>query len=395
MTKLLLRRLIGQRQDYSDSNFRKRCGMLSGAVGIVTNALLVAGKLAVGLLSGSIAIVADAINNISDAASSVITLVGFRLAAKPADREHPFGHARFEYLSGLMVAVLILFIGVELVKSSIEKILNPQGISATLVTVVVLVASVLLKLWQAGFYRALGTQISSTALLASATDSISDVFSTSAVLLSTLIAWKTGLVLDGYMGLAVALFIIYSGLRLIKETLDPIIGQAPDHELVETIETMIKSYDGVLGMHDLMVHSYGPGSIFASVHVEVDANEDILKSHDMIDNIERDICRSLGIQLVIHHDPVVTDDPEINELSAFVSGVVVGIDPSLSMHDFRLVRGPTHTNLIFDVVVPCGWNTSHSDLADEIAARIKRRNPSFFAVITIDSSYISKNLSAR
>ncbi len=395
LTELLLRLFIKETPGRTEQAMRRRYGTLSGVVGICTNVALVAGKLAVGLVSGSISIIADAVNNLSDAASSIVTLVGFRMAAKPADREHPFGHARFEYLSGLVVSIMILLIGVELLKSSVDKIIHPEPINASLITVIVLLLSALLKLWQGSFYRTVGKRISSAALMASATDSMSDVVSTTAVLFSTAIAWQTGLQLDAYMGLAVAVFILYSGIKMIKETLSPILGEAPDEALVLEIEQRIKGYDGVIGMHDLMVHNYGPGNSFASAHVEVDAKADILKSHDLIDNIEREISRELGIQLVIHHDPVVTDDPELNELMAYVTGVVVGIDPSLNMHDFRIVRGPTHTNLIFDVVVPCGWATPHAELADAIAAQIKRRDPTLYAVITIDSSYISKNLPAR
>ncbi len=395
LTELLLRLFIKETPGRTEQAMRRRYGTLSGVVGICTNIALVAGKLAVGLVSGSISIIADAVNNLSDAASSIVTLVGFRMAAKPADREHPFGHARFEYLSGLVVSIMILLIGVELLKSSVDKIIHPEPINASLITVIVLLLSALLKLWQGSFYRTVGKRISSAALMASATDSMSDVVSTTAVLVSTAIAWQTGLQLDAYMGLAVAVFILYSGIKMIKETLSPILGEAPDEALVLEIEQRIKGYDGVIGMHDLMVHNYGPGNSFASAHVEVDAKADILKSHDLIDNIEREISRELGIQLVIHHDPVVTDDPELNELMAYVTGVVVGIDPSLNLHDFRIVRGPTHTNLIFDVVVPCGWATPHAELADAIAAQIKRRDPTLYAVITIDSSYISKNLPAR
>ncbi len=395
LTELLLRLFIKETPGRTEQAMRRRYGTLSGVVGICTNIALVAGKLAVGLVSGSISIIADAVNNLSDAASSIVTLVGFRMAAKPADREHPFGHARFEYLSGLVVSIMILLIGVELLKSSVDKIIHPEPINASLITVIVLLLSALLKLWQGSFYRTVGKRISSAALMASATDSMSDVVSTTAVLFSTAIAWQTGLQLDAYMGLAVAVFILYSGIKMIKETLSPILGEAPDEALVLEIEQRIKGYDGVIGMHDLMVHNYGPGNSFASAHVEVDAKADILKSHDLIDNIEREISRELGIQLVIHHDPVVTDDPELNELMAYVTGVVVGIDPSLNLHDFRIVRGPTHTNLIFDVVVPCGWATPHAELADAIAAQIKRRDPTLYAVITIDSSYISKNLPAR
>ncbi len=395
MTQLLLKLFIKETPGEPETGRRRRYGTLSGAVGICTNIILVAGKLAVGLISGSISIIADAVNNLSDAASSVVTLVGFRMAAKPADREHPFGHARFEYLSGLVVSIMILLIGVELLKSSVDKIIRPEAVNASLTTVIVLLLSVLLKLWQGSFYRTVGKRICSAALMASAADSMSDVISTMAVLVSTVIAWQTGLQLDAYMGLAVALFILYSGVKMIKATLNPILGEAPDEALVREIEERIKSYDGVLGMHDLMVHNYGPGNSFASVHVEVDAKEDILKSHDLIDNIEREISRDLSIQLVIHHDPVVTDDPELSELMAYVTGVVVGIDPCLNLHDFRIVRGPTHTNLIFDVVVPCGWTAPHAELADQIATQIKRKDPNLYAVITIDSSYIAKNLPAR
>lgn len=395
MTQLLLRLFIKETKGEHENGMRQRYGTLSGVVGICTNIVLVAGKLAVGLVSGSISIIADAVNNLSDAASSVVTLVGFRMAAKPADREHPFGHARFEYLSGLVVSIMILLIGVELLKSSVDKIIRPEAVNASLTTVIVLLLSVLLKLWQGSFYRTVGKRICSAALMASAADSMSDVISTTAVLVSTVIAWQTGLQLDAYMGLAVAVFILYSGIKMIKVTVGPILGEAPDETLVREIEERIKSYDGVIGMHDLMVHNYGPGNSFASVHVEVDAKEDILKSHDLIDNIEREISRDLSMQLVIHHDPVVTDDPELSELMAYVTGVVVGIDPCLNLHDFRIVRGPTHTNLIFDVVVPCGCVTPHAELADRIAAQIKRRDPNLYAVITIDSSYISKNLPAR
>lgn len=395
MTGLLIRLFSKRIQGLSAAERRKRYGMFSGIVGIGTNLLLVAGKLAVGLASGSVSIVADAVNNLSDAASSVVTLVGFRLAAKPADREHPFGHARFEYLSGLMVSVFVLIIGFELIQSSVGKMMNPERLDASAVTVTVLALGIVLKLWQAAFYRTLGRQIDSTALMASAADSLSDVISTGAVLISTVIAWRTGVNLDAYIGLLVALIIMYSGVRMIKKTLNPILGEAPGEELVGRLEEQIKAYDGVLGMHDLMVHSYGPGSYFASAHVEVDAKEDILKSHDLIDNIEREVGERLGVQLVIHHDPVVTNDPWLNEWRKFVQTVTTALDPALTTHDFRLVRGPTHTNLIFDLVVPCGYKTPHTALADEIAARIKERDPAVYAVITVDSSYISENLPAR
>ncbi len=392
MTSLLIRLFVKNSEDITNDKVRGRYGILSGAVGICTNLVLFAGKLIAGTLSNSISIVADAVNNLSDASSSVITLVGFKLAGKPADKEHPFGHARFEYLSGLAVAIIILLIGFELGKTSINKIFHPEAVVFSILSVVVLAVSMLLKLWQGVFYRTIGRRISSTALIASATDSLSDVISTGAVLTSALIARFTGLQLDAYMGLAVAAFIIYSGGKLILETVNPILGEAPDCELVSAVERQILAYPGVLGIHDLMVHSYGPGKTFASVHVEVSAHEDILLSHDLIDNIERDVSKQFNLQLVIHLDPIVVDDPQINELRAFVRKVVADIDQSLSMHDFRAVQGPTHTNLIFDVVVPSGYKKQEEELVSEIAAQIKARDERLYAVVTIDNSYVSVNM---
>ncbi len=392
MTSLLIKLFVKNSEDIANDRVRGRYGILSGAVGICTNLLLFAGKLIAGTLTNSISIVADAVNNLSDASSSVITLVGFKLAGKPADKEHPFGHARFEYLSGLAVAIIILLIGFELGKTSIDKIFHPGDVVFSILSVVVLAASMLLKLWQGVFYRTIGRRISSTALIASATDSLSDVISTGAVLVSALIARFTGLQLDAYMGLAVAAFILYSGGKLILETVNPILGEAPDCELVSAVERQILAYPGVLGIHDLLVHSYGPGKTFASVHVEVSAHEDILVSHDLIDNIERDVSKQFNLQLVIHLDPIVVDDPKINELRAFVRKVVTDIDQSLSMHDFRAVQGPTHTNLIFDVVVPSGYKKQEEELVSEIAAQIKARDERLYAVVTIDSSYVSVNM---
>ncbi len=392
MTGLLIKLFVKNSEDIANDRVRGRYGILSGAVGICTNLLLFAGKLIAGTLTNSISIVADAVNNLSDASSSVITLVGFKLAGKPADKEHPFGHARFEYLSGLAVAIIILLIGFELGKTSIDKIFHPGDVVFSILSVVVLAVSMLLKLWQGVFYRTIGRRISSTALIASATDSLSDVISTGAVLVSALIARFTGLQLDAYMGLAVAAFILYSGGKLILETVNPILGEAPDCELVSAVERQILAYPGVLGIHDLLVHSYGPGKTFASVHVEVSAHEDILVSHDLIDNIERDVSKQFNLQLVIHLDPIVVDDPKINELRAFVRKVVTDIDQSLSMHDFRAVQGPTHTNLIFDVVVPSGYNKQEEELVSEIAAQIKARDERLYAVVTIDSSYVSVNM---
>ncbi len=393
MTELLVRLFITNKKGAAGDTVRERYGILSGVVGICTNLLLVSGKLAAGLISGSIAVIADAVNNLADATSSVITLIGFKLSAKPADKEHPFGHARFEYISGLAVAILVLLIGIELAKTSVDKIINPEHVAVGAFSIIVLAVSALLKLWQSRFYRSIGRRIASQALLASSTDSLCDVVSTAAVLVSAVISLTAGVNLDAYMGLAVALFILYSGIKLIKEALDPILGEAPDEKLVAAIDKVITGYDNVLGLHDLMVHSYGPGKAFASVHVEVDAKADVLVSHDMIDNIEREVFDRLGVQLVIHYDPVVTDDPMLNELRDFVQRTVKAVNEALTMHDFRIVRGPTHTNLIFDVVVPSGIGDT-TNLAEDIAAKIKERDPGFYAVITLDNSYISQNMPA-
>lgn len=395
MTNLLIRLFIKNSEDISNDRVRSRFGVLGGIVGICTNLLLFTGKLIAGLLSNSISIIADAINNLSDASSSVITLFGFKMAGKPADKEHPFGHARFEYLSGLAVSIIILLIGFELGKTSIQKILHPEAVSFSLISVGVLIASMLLKLWQGIFYRTIGKRINSTALIASATDSLSDVISTGAVLVSAVIALFFDLQLDAYMGLAVAVFILYSGVKLVVQTINPILGEAPDHELVQSIEEKILSYQGVLGIHDLMVHSYGPNRFFASVHVEVSAKEDIMLSHDLIDNIEREVGQQLGIQMVVHMDPIVLDDPQVDELRTFVKKVVSDIDGQITMHDFRAVQGPTHTNLIFDIVVPCGSKKNKDELVNEIAVRIKQRDERLFAVITVDSSYVSVNMPAK
>ncbi|MDF2567553.1 MAG: cation-efflux pump, partial [Oscillospiraceae bacterium] len=296
----------------------------------------------------SIAITADSINNLSDAFSCVITLVGFKLSSRPADEKHPYGHARYEYISGLAVSFIILLIGVELVKSSFEKIIDPEPTLFSFLSVIVLLVSIGIKLWQSNFNKFVGRKIKSTALEATSADSLNDVIATSAVLISTIVAKLFGWQIDGYMGLGVALFIIYSAIKLIGETLNPLIGVAPDDDFVCEIEERILSYKGILGIHDLVIHNYGPGRCFASVHAEVSANEDILVSHDIIDNIERDFMTKMDIHLVIHLDPIVTDNEYINNLRKLTKEIIDGIDSLLSMHDFRIVVGTTHTNLIFE-----------------------------------------------
>lgn len=389
MTQLLLKLFVKDAQDTRNPHVRTQYGQLAGIVGIICNIFLFVAKLSIGLLFNIISITADAINNLSDAGSSIMTLIGFKIASKPADEDHPFGHARVEYISGLVVAFLILNIGIQLVQSSINKILNPESTSFSMVIVIVLIISILVKLWMAGFNTHLGKAINSTTLKATAMDSLSDVISTSAVLVALIAERFTAWKLDGYMGLLVALFIIYSGIKVIKETVSPLLGEAPNQDLVCEVETKISSYQGVLGLHDLMIHNYGPERCFASVHVEVDASEDIMLSHDLIDRIERDFLQEQGIHLVIHLDPIVTDDDVLNFLRSLTQDKVRGIYPSLSIHDFRAVQGATHTNLIFDVTVPHDFDMTDQEIAYAIDQALKTVDQNFYTVITIDHNYIS------
>lgn len=388
-TGFLVRQFIENHSDVKSTKVRKQYGNLSSITGIVVNVLLFAAKFIMGTLSGSVSIVGDSVNNLSDAGSSIISLVSFTMSAKPADNDHPFGHARIEYISSSVVAAIILFIGFELMKTSIDKIIHPAMVVFRLVTVAVLVLSIIFKLWLYFFNKRLGQQINSTILQATAADSLSDVLATSAVLLSGAISHFTGIQLDGYMGAVVAVFIMISGIKILRKTFNSILGEGPSDELIEQIEHFIRKYDGVLGLHDLVVHDYGPGHIFASVHVEVDSNVDILISHDLIDNIERDIAIDQGIHLVIHLDPIVVNDPYVNKLQFMTEQVVKGIDSTLSIHDFRVVKGTTHNNLVFDVLVPQECIVSESKLQQMIPQKISEINSKLYVVITIDRSYVS------
>ena len=386
MTQLLLRLFVKDYRNTEDPKVRGAYGKLAGVVGIVCNLLLFAGKLIAGLLSGSVAITADAVNNLSDASSSLVTLLGFKLAERPADEEHPYGHARLEYLSGLAVAALILVIGVELGKSSIEKIINPETVLFSWLTLAILIGSILVKLWMALFCYKLGKKIDSATLTATAMDSRNDVISTSAVLLGCLVGHFFGLQIDGYIGTLVALFIIWSGCGIAKETISPLLGKQADAELVKRISDLIMSHEKILGIHDLMVHDYGPGQCFASVHAEMDSRENPLDCHDIIDDIERDALRELRVHLVIHYDPIVTDDEELNQMRALVSAELKQIDPQLTMHDFRMVRGPGHTNLIFDLVIPYSMENRKKELKERIDERVQFEDKRYYTVITFDEA---------
>ena len=387
MTNFLVRLFVKNYTSAQLPEVRASYGKLSGLVGIICNVLLFGVKFFLGTLTGSVAITADAFNNLGDASSGIVSFLGFKMASRPADKEHPYGHARYEYLAGLTVCVLILVIGVELFKESFGKILHPEPVEFSWITVIVLALAIGVKLWLACFNRTLGKRISSQTLLATAADSRNDVIATGTVIAATVLSHVTKLELDGYMGLCVALFILYSGVNLVRETLDPILGKAADEELVKEIEKRIMEYPGVFGTHDLMIHDYGPGRLFGSVHVEVAAEEDVLKSHDMVDNIERDFLRELNIHLIVHMDPIITKDESVRNLRHWLSGEVKKVHPELTIHDLRVVPGETHTNLIFDCVVPRGLKRSDEEIKETIDLLVKETYPNYYCVITVDHSY--------
>lgn len=391
MNNFLFKTFIRDWKNVKEPAVRDGYGKLSGMVGILSNAVLCLMKVAVGLLSGSIAIIADGINNLTDGASSVITLAGFKLAAMPEDEDHPYGHARYEYLSGLVVSFLIILVGFELCKSSLNKILNPTPLSFSWTVVVVLVMAILIKLWQASFNRAAGRRIGSLTLIATAADSRNDVISTTAVLLSLLIDHFAQVQLDGWMGLAVAAFIIWSGISLVRETISPLLGEAPDSELVRQIETLSMSYDGVLGIHDLEVHNYGPGKIFASIHIEVDGAVDVMVSHDLVDNIEHRLRQDLNINITAHLDPVNVKDPNRVPLTELLREAIEEVPDFLSFHDLRIVPGPTHTNVIFDVVVSHDCKLTEAQILRYFNQKLAAYDDTFFAAVEIDRNYIKLN----
>ena len=388
MTERLVRRFIPDWENVGDPAVRERYGILSGGVGIFLNLLLSAGKLVAGLLTGSIAVTADAFNNLSDAGSSVVTLVGFKLAGQKADDGHPFGHGRIEYLAGLLVSLLILMVGVELGKSSIEKIIHPEDVAFSLLSVGILAVSILVKLWMCLFNRKLGKRIGSTAMEATATDSLSDVVATSAVLAGTLVGDLTGVSIDGWIGVAVAVFILRAGWGAAKDTVDPLLGSAPDPALVKGIQELVMSHRQVVGMHDLVIHDYGPGRRMCSFHAEVPQNADIMEAHDAIDHIEREILEKYGVETTAHMDPIATEDEGVNRLREQVRLLVKQVDDEMTIHDFRVTRGPQHTNLIFDVVVPRHCKLSDEEIVRQITSRIRELDPACYAVLQLDRAYV-------
>ena len=384
MFQTIMRAFVPGYGQRDDAQVREKSGKVAGAIGIATNLLLFAIKLAAGFLSGSVAVMADAVNNLTDSGSSIVMLVGFKLAGKPADEKHPFGHARMEYLSGVIVSFLVLFLGLELGRTSVEKIISPQPADFNLLALGILAVSVVIKLWQCFFYRSVGKTIHSDTVFATSSDSRNDAIATTVVLLGALITRFTGANLDGVLGLAVAVFIVISGGKLVIETGNPLLGVAPDEALVKQIYEKILSYEGVFGIHDLTVHNYGEGKCFASVHCEVPAERDILLSHDIIDNIERDFEKDLGIHLVIHLDPIVTGDERTNKLREQVGKLLHVVVPQASMHDFRVVWGVTHSNVVFDVAVPFSLQDSDQQIQERISQAVQTLDPTYRTVITVD-----------
>lgn len=388
MINLLTRLFVKNSEDVKSPTVRRAYGTMASVVGILANVLLFVIKFIAGTLSGSISIRADAVNNLSDAGSSVISLVSFKISAKPADRDHPFGHARIEYVASMIVSFLILFVGVELVRGSIEKLIAPIGIDFSLIAAVILAVSIAIKLWLGLFNRRIGKRIDSEVMMATATDCLSDAGSTAAVLAATVIARflpeRIAVYIDPVMGIAVALLILWAGLKVLNETKNSILGEAPDKETVETIRTVVGEYPEALGIHDLFVHSYGPGRTFATLHVEVDGKEDIFRSHDTVDTIEQRLRNEFGIDCTIHLDPIVTDDEQVAAWRCRVAEMAQKLHNGIRIHDFRMVPGTTHTNLIFDMEVPFEVTESDSALKAAMAALISAEAADHFAVITVD-----------
>ncbi len=386
LIEALVRRFVKQADDIHNPHVRGAYGKLVGVVGIVANVLLFLGKVLAGVLSGSVAMIADAFNNLSDAGSSVVTLVGFRLSSAPADKEHPFGHGRVEYLSALTVAALIMLAGVELATSAVDKILHPEAAVFSWVSTAILVVSIAVKAWMAVFNGKIARRIHSDALAASATDSRNDVLCTSVVLFSSIFTLITDINIDGFVGAAVALFVIWSGFSIVRETISPLLGEAPDPELVQNIQDLVLAEEGITGIHDLIVHNYGPGRCIVSLHAEVPCHVDILKSHEIIDLVERRLVEELNIMACIHMDPVEINNEQVNALRALTESAVKDIDEALSIHDFRVVFGEARSNLIFDVVVPFSI-PNVDELPAEIQRRIHEHDPQLFTVITVDREW--------
>ena len=384
----LLARFFCKSDGKSPAQLRTAYGILCGAVGIGLNLLLFLGKFFAGTLSGSVAITADAFNNLSDAGSSVVTLLGFRIAAKAPDPGHPFGHGRAEYLSGLAVSMLILLMGVELAKESLNKILHPALVEFSWLVIGILAASICVKLYMAMYNRSLGKKLSAPALLAAAADSLGDCMSTSAVLVATLIGHYFQLPVDGWVGILVALFIFKGGIDAAKDTIDPLLGKPPTPEFVKEIEDLVMAHKEISGIHDLVVHDYGPGRVMISLHAEVPATGSVMTIHDAIDNIEQELHRKLGCEAVIHMDPIEVNNEKVAEIRRILALKIAERLEGVTIHDLRMVQGPTHTNLVFDAVVPYGFHRTHAQVKEEIEKIVQETWENYYAVIQVEQSYI-------
>ena len=388
MTDLLLRLFVKHASDTSDPAVRAGYGRLAGVTGIVCNLLLFALKLLAGTISGSVSITADAVNNLSDASGSIVTLVGFKLASRPADDEHPYGHARLEYIVSLAIAFIILMVGVTLAREAIDKIISPESVDYSIAMLIVLIISMLVKLWMGFFTADVGKRIGSSTMSAAAADSISDVAATGAIFISSVLGYFFDINIDGYISLAAALFVLYSGIGIIRDVMGPLLGEAPNKETVDELSTLLLSYDGIIGLHDILIHSYGPGKTIASAHAEVRADCDLLHTHEMIDRAEREVGEKLGMLLTLHMDPIETDNAKLTATRERIAKAIEGIDSAVHFHDFRMVSGEKNTNLIFDIVVPSGMNDADAEgIKLRIAKAAHDIDPSYRCVITIDRDY--------
>lgn len=391
MTELLIKLFIKNRDKVTDSTVREKHGTLAGVVGILCNLILFSVKLAAGLLSASISIIADALNNLSDMGSSVVTMFGFKLASKPADPDHPYGHGRFEYIAAFVVSGFILVMGFELLKGSVEKMISPSTVDFGFLSIIILAISIAVKLWMFFFNRKLGKKINSAALIATARDSVNDAITTTAILVSVLIMKFTALNIDAFVGLVMALYVLWSGIKTARETLDPLLGEPIDEETAAAIEREIMSFDGFLGIHDLLAHNYGPGRCFASVHVEVPADINIVKCHEQIDLCEKQVFERTGVMLTVHMDPVETDNEKLNQAKSVIAERIKAIHPALTMHDFRMTpKSDERTNLIFDVVLPAGMETEKQSVKKRIEEIAREIDPTYRCVITFDINFVGK-----
>lgn len=388
MVSFLIKRLVSAEASGEDPIVRKRCGTFSGLMGIILNLLLCAGKFIIGMITGAISITADAFNNLTDAASSIVTLVGFRLAGQKPDNDHPFGHGRIEYLAGLIISMLILLVGFELGKSSVEKIIHPEDVTFSWLAAGILIVSICVKLWMCLFNRALSKKIHSATLHATATDSLSDAIATTVILIGLVVGHFTNFHIDAWLGIAVAIFILRAGILSIKDTLDPLLGQPPEPSLVKGIHDTVLSHSEIVGIHDLVIHDYGPGRRMLSLHAEVPADSDILEAHDVIDHIERELRDKYAVEAVIHMDPIVMGDEETDRARELVSSHARNIHPDITIHDFRMTCGPLHTNLIFDMVVPFDCQLTEEQLQNAISAAMKAEDERYFTVVEIDRPFV-------